>query len=83
MLRIVGAFFASCRVFDFHVVELFRVENLATLQALDKLGVVVPGDDPDLGMLAGCRHRSLAVAQEQPRTENPSPKGQWCCMPCC
>ena len=41
-------FFCCYGIFDFHIVELFGVEDLATLQALDKLGVVL--------LVLGCMH---------------------------
>ena len=43
--------------FDLHVAELFGVEDLATLQALDKFGVFVPGNDTYPGVLADGCHR--------------------------
>ncbi len=46
------------RFFDFHVTELFRVKNLATFQALDVFGVVVPGNNSNFRMLTNGRHRS-------------------------
>jgi hypothetical protein len=54
--------------------ELGRVEDLAAELALDKLDVLLAGDDADLGMFARCRHmgrgakslhlRKLLVNQE-------------------
>ena len=43
--------------FNLHVTELFGVKDLATLQALDKLGVFVPGNDTYPGVLADGCHR--------------------------
>ena len=46
-------------VFDLHVSEFLRVENLTTLQALDIFRVLMPGDDSYFGMSAGGCHRPL------------------------
>jgi len=46
---------------DLHIAKFFGIEDLATLQALDILCVVVPGNDPDLGMFAGGCHRSMCL----------------------
>ena len=46
-----GIFFAE------DVGELGRVEDLAAHLALDKLDVLLAGDDADLWMFARCRHR--------------------------
>jgi hypothetical protein len=43
--------------FNLHVAEFLGVKDLATLQALDKLCVFVPGNDSYPGMLAGGCHR--------------------------
>jgi hypothetical protein len=43
--------------FNLHVAEFVGVEDLATLQALDKLAVFVPGDDAYLGVFADACHR--------------------------
>jgi hypothetical protein len=43
--------------FNLHVAELIGVKDLATIQALDKLAVFMPGDDSYLGMLANGCHR--------------------------
>jgi len=59
-LGVIGKLFGASSIFNFHIAKFFRVEDLATLQALDKLCVVVPGDNPDLGVPAGGCHRSLA-----------------------
>jgi hypothetical protein len=45
-------------LFNLHVAELLGVKDLATLQALDKFGVIVPGDNSHSGMFAGDRHLS-------------------------
>ncbi len=42
--------------FDFHVAELVRVENLATLLALDELRVFFARHDADSWMFAGGIH---------------------------
>ena len=57
-LGIVLQVFGSSRLFNLHIAKLFGIEDFATLQALDKLGVFVPGNDPDFGMFAGGCHRS-------------------------
>ena len=44
--------------FNLHVTELFGVKNFATLQALDILGVFVPGNDSYPWVLAEVSHRS-------------------------
>jgi hypothetical protein len=43
--------------FNLHVPKLLGVKDLATLQALDELGVFVPGNDTYPGMLADGCHR--------------------------
>jgi hypothetical protein len=60
-LGIVREIFRSSRVFNLHIAKLFGIEDLATFQALDILGVVVPGNDPDLGVSAGGCHRSQGL----------------------
>jgi hypothetical protein len=60
---LVGKVVGPSRVFYFHIAKFFRVEDLATLQALDKLHVVVPGDDSDFRVSAGSCHRSLEQNQ--------------------
>ncbi len=57
-LRIVLEILRASGVFNLHIAKLFGIEDFATLQALDKLGVFVPGNDPDLRMSAGGCHRS-------------------------
>ncbi len=57
LFYILGSVFCSSGFFDLHVAELFRVKDLATLQALDKLGVFVPGNDTYLWVLADGCHR--------------------------
>ena len=47
--------------FDLHVAELLGVKDLATLQALDKFRVFVPGDDSYLGVFADGCHCSISV----------------------
>jgi hypothetical protein len=44
--------------FNLHVAELFGVKDLATIQALDKFTVFVPGNDAYPGVLADGCHRS-------------------------
>lgn len=55
-LSVVGDVLGFSGFFDLHVSEFLRVENLATLQALDKFRVFLPGDDSYFGMSAGGRH---------------------------
>jgi hypothetical protein len=43
--------------FNLHIAEFLGVKDLATLQALDKLGVFVPGNDSYPGVLADGCHR--------------------------
>ena len=43
--------------FDLHVPKLLGVKDFATLQALDKFGVFVPGNDTYPGVLADGCHR--------------------------
>lgn len=57
---VVGDVFRLRGVFYLHIAEFFRVENFATLQAFDKLGVLLPGDDFYPWMSAGARHCSFA-----------------------
>ena len=73
-LGIVREIFRSSRVFNLHIAKLFGIEDLATFQALDVLGVVVPGNDPDLGVSAGGCHRSQGLMNLQPsRAAMPCP----------
>jgi hypothetical protein len=44
-------------VFVEDVGELSRIEDLAAELAHNKLGVLLAGDDADLGMFARCRHK--------------------------
>jgi len=60
-LCVVGNVLGFSGVFDFHISEFLGIENLATLQALDKLGVFLPGDDSYFGMSAGRCHRSFCL----------------------
>src|SRR5580693_8104384 len=57
-LRIVLEIFSTGSLFNLHIAKLFGIEDFATLQALDKLGVFVPRNYPDSGMFAGGCHRS-------------------------
>jgi len=50
--------------FNLHVTELFGVKDLATLQALDKLRVFVPGNDSYPGVFADGGHR-LGIGVDQ------------------
>jgi hypothetical protein len=45
--------------FNLHVSELFGVEDIATLQALDIFSVFVPGYDAYAGVFADSCHHSL------------------------
>ncbi len=55
-LVVVCQVFLFVRFLDFHVVKLFGVKDFATLQAFDKLSVLMPGDDSYPGVFAGCCH---------------------------
>jgi hypothetical protein len=52
-----GSWFGG--LFNLHVAKLFGVKDLATIQALDKLTVIVPGNDAYPGVFADGCHRSL------------------------
>jgi hypothetical protein len=65
-LGIVLQVFGSSRVFNLHIAKFFGIEDLATLQALDILSVVVPGNDPDLWVSAGGCHRSFSLLLPRP-----------------
>jgi len=54
-----GHVFLFSRFLDLHVAELFGVKDLSTLQALNELGIFVPGNDSHSGMFAGGRHSGL------------------------
>ena len=56
-LGVVGDVLGFGGFFNLHVAKLFGVKDLATLQALDKFRVFVPGDNSYLGMFAGGCHR--------------------------
>src|SRR5271169_2343543 len=45
---------------DLHVVKFFGVKDFATLQTLDKLGVIVPGDYTHSRVFANRCHRFLS-----------------------
>ena len=47
---IVGGFLRFDGFFDLHVPKLIGVKDLATIHALDKLSVFVPGNDSDPGV---------------------------------
>lgn len=64
-LRIIRDVFSLGGVLDFHIAELFRFKNLATLQALDEFLIFVPGDDSNLRMSAGGGHLSRVWAFEK------------------
>ena len=53
---VVGALWFS-GFFNFHVTELFGVEDVATLQAFDIFSVVMPGNNAYLGMLTDSCHQ--------------------------
>ena len=55
---VVGDVLGFSGFFNLHVAELFGVKDLATLQAFDKFGVFMPGDDSYLRVSAGGCHRS-------------------------
>jgi len=50
-LSVIGGFF------KFHVSKFLGIKDFATLQALDKLCVFVPGDDFNLRVFANGCHR--------------------------
>ncbi|MDR3724063.1 MAG: hypothetical protein P4K83_06205 [Terracidiphilus sp.] len=50
-------------VFELHIAKFFSIENFATVKALDKFRVFVPGNYAYFGMFAGgCHHYSGAGA---------------------
>lgn len=55
-LGIVWNIFCFSGIFNFHVTKLLGIEDFATLQALDKLRFLVPGDDSDFWVSACGRH---------------------------
>ena len=64
-LSVVGDVLCFSGVFNFHISEFLRVENLATLHALDIFRVFLPGDDSYFGMSAdGCHHCSLGTRSD-------------------
>jgi hypothetical protein len=56
-LKIVWGFLGFGGFLNLHIAELFGVKDLATLQALDILGVFVPGNDSYFGVFADGGHR--------------------------
>jgi len=60
-LDVDGGFLRIGVFFDLHIAELFGVKDLATLQALDKLGVFVPGNNTYFGVFADGCHRFCSV----------------------
>jgi len=56
-LFVVQSFLRFSGFFNLHIAELLGVKDLATLHALDILGVFVPGNDTYLGVLADGCHR--------------------------
>jgi hypothetical protein len=48
--------FRLSRFFDFHVMKLFRIKDIATFQALDVFCVFVPGDNSNPWVFAGGNH---------------------------
>ena len=59
-LRVIRNVFGFGGVLNFHIAELFRVKDLTTFQAFDKLRVFMPGDDSNLGVSAGGNHLSIS-----------------------
>jgi hypothetical protein len=51
-----GFFFDG--LFNLHIAKFIGVKDIATLQAFDILGVVMPGNDAYLGVFADGCHRS-------------------------
>jgi hypothetical protein len=45
-------------LFDLHVAKLFRVKNLSAFKTLHIFGVLVTGDNSNLGMFTDGRHLS-------------------------
>jgi hypothetical protein len=66
-----GFFFFFSGFLDLHVPELFGIEDLAALQALDILGVFVPGDDSYPGMFADGRHLLMWIVTANQKNEVP------------
>lgn len=62
VLRIIGRRFGFSGIFYLHIAKFFRIEDFATLQALDELAVFLPGDDSNPGMSARAWHCSYSVA---------------------
>ena len=54
--RIVRRRFCFSSVFNLHVAKFLGVEDFATVQALDELGVLVTGNDSNPGMSARAGH---------------------------
>ena len=53
--KVAGCFLRAGGLFNLHIAELLGVEDLATLQTLDKFHVIVPGNDAYLRVFAdGC-----------------------------
>ena len=46
------------RLFNFHVVKLFRIKHIATFKALNKFRVFKAGNDANLRVFAGGNHSS-------------------------
>jgi hypothetical protein len=57
--EVVYGFLGIDGVFKLHIPKFFGVKNFATLQALDKLGVFVPGDNTYLRVFADGCHLSF------------------------
>ena len=57
-LRVVGGVLRFDVFFNLHIAKLFGVKDFATLQALDILGVIVPGDDSYPGVFTNGCHLS-------------------------
>ena len=82
LLRASGVFqagFCFSGLFNLHVAELFGVKDIATIQALDKLGVFVPGTIRTLGclqtvtiarLIGGIKYSSRQIVSAFPSISN-------------
>jgi hypothetical protein len=66
---VVRSVFGFSVLFKLHVSKFFGVKDFATLQALDKLGVFVPGNDSNPGVFAGGSHRFVEILKNLPPSE--------------
>jgi hypothetical protein len=58
LLAVVGlCLLVFCGFFDSDVVKFFRIKNFTAFQALDKLSIVVPGDDSNSRVFTGGWHQ--------------------------